>query len=216
MKAKTKQAVRIVPSLQPLAVAVDSLHHDPANARRHDERNVEAIKSSFSQFGQRIPLVVQREGMIVRAGNGRLEAARQLGWTEVAAVVVDEDNVSATAFAIADNRTAELADWDLESLSGSLSALREEEFDLGLLGWDEHELKPLFDADWDAAQDLGGGGFEGVELSGASNDFVVLKFARDARVTMTRFFEEWKATGGHGDSNEGIVLSLVEEWRRNA
>jgi hypothetical protein len=53
--------------------------------------------------------VVQRQGMIVRAGNGRVLAARELGWTHLACVVVDESEVEATAFAIADNRSAELA-----------------------------------------------------------------------------------------------------------
>ena len=104
----------IAEPLRGLAVPVADLHLDPANARRHGDRNVEAIAASLSRWGQRAPLVVQRDGMVVRAGNGRLEAAKRLGWTHVAALVVDEGSVEATAFAIADNRTAELAEWDDE------------------------------------------------------------------------------------------------------
>ncbi|MCH8270223.1 MAG: site-specific DNA-methyltransferase [Planctomycetes bacterium] len=109
--------------LRGLAVPVADLHLDPANARRHGDRNVEAIAASLSRWGQRAPLVVQRDGMVVRAGNGRLEAAKRLGWTHVAALIVDEENVDATAFAIADNRTAELAEWDDEALAALLESM---------------------------------------------------------------------------------------------
>lgn len=106
----------ITPGLQSLALPLGELHADPANARLHDAQNIAAIRGSLSQFGQRRAAVVQRQGMLVRAGNGMLQAARELGWTHLAAVVVDDDNVSATAFAIADNRAGELADWDKEVL----------------------------------------------------------------------------------------------------
>ena len=76
---------QILDALRPLAVAVDGLHPDPANARTHDQRNLDAIKASLAKFGQRKPIVVQRQGMIVRAGNGTLAAAKALGWTEIAA-----------------------------------------------------------------------------------------------------------------------------------
>ena len=63
-------------------VPLDSLHLDPANARRHDERNFEAIKGSLARFRQQKPLVVDRNGMI-RAGNGTYLAAKALGWKEI-------------------------------------------------------------------------------------------------------------------------------------
>jgi DNA modification methylase len=68
--------------------------------------------ASLTSFGQRFPVVVQSKKNIVRAGNARLEAAKRLGWTHIAAIFVDESDLEATAFAIADNRTAELAGWD--------------------------------------------------------------------------------------------------------
>jgi hypothetical protein len=113
----------IHPALRHLAVAVDQLVLDPRNARRHDARNLEAIRGSLERFGQRLPIVVQRQGMIVRAGNGRLMAAREMGWTHIAAVVVDEADVEAITFAIADNRSAELADWDTAQLKSILDEL---------------------------------------------------------------------------------------------
>lgn len=113
----------IAEPLRPLAVPIGELNADPANARRHPDHNLAAIEASLRRWGQRFPIVVQRQGMVVRAGNGRLEAARRLGWTHLAAVVVDEDSVEATAFALADNRSAELAEWDDEALAALLQSL---------------------------------------------------------------------------------------------
>jgi hypothetical protein len=115
--------LHIAEDLRQLAVPIGDLHPDPSNARRHGERNMDAIKASLAAFGQRKPLVVQREGMIVRAGNGTLAAAQALGWEQIAAVVIDEDSAQAVQFAIADNRTAELAEWDDETLETLLDGM---------------------------------------------------------------------------------------------
>ena len=133
----------IAEQLQALAIRVSDLTPDPANARRHPTRNLEAIKASLRIYGQRKPLVVRREGLVVEAGNGTLEAAKALGWTHVAAVLVDDDPVTATGYAIADNRTAELAVWDEEALSRLLAELQAEELDLDALGWSDDELSQL-------------------------------------------------------------------------
>lgn len=130
-------------ALRPLLVPIESLSPDPSNARRHDERNIEAIVASLHRFGQRFPVVVQKQGMIVRAGNGRVEAMKRLGWRQVAAVVVDESSVDATAFAIADNRTAELAQWDDETLASLLQSL--DESDRAVAGFTEAELGELLE-----------------------------------------------------------------------
>lgn len=131
----------IAEQLRGLAVPIAGLHPDPANARRHPERNLEAIKASLSMFGQRHPIIVQKQGMIVRAGNGRLAAAKALGWTEIAAILVDDDNVTATQFAIADNRTAELAEWDNESLGALLQQMDDQ--DREALAFSREEFEEL-------------------------------------------------------------------------
>ena len=79
MHTVTEDLSHIALPLRPLAVSIDSLNLDPANARLHDEKNLAAIKGSLARFGQRLPLVVQKQGMIVRAGNGRVVAAKMLG-----------------------------------------------------------------------------------------------------------------------------------------
>lgn len=136
----TKHA-HIAEDLRKLAVAVADLNPDPSNARRHGERNLDAIKASLAAFGQRKPLVVQRQGMIVRAGNGTLAAAQALGWDHIAAVVIDEDSAQAVQFAIADNRTAELAEWDDETLATLLDGMDQPTRDM--LAFDDKELAGL-------------------------------------------------------------------------
>ncbi len=141
----------IAEPLRKLAVPTDSLTLDPANARTHSPKNLAAIKASLTRFGQRLPIVVQREGMIVRAGNGRVMAARELGWTHIAAVVCDDENIDAVAFAIADNRSAELADWDDAALAALLDELPAET--VADLGFDDDDLAALAGDDSDAAFD---------------------------------------------------------------
>lgn len=139
---------RIAAPLLPLAVPVDSLVEDPANARIHGERNLEAIRSSLARFGQRVPIVVQRQGMIVRAGNARLRVARELGWKTIAAVVVDEPAIDAVAYAIADNRTAELSEWDDAALARILDELRNansETFSLEDVGYSSEKLNEMLE-----------------------------------------------------------------------
>ena len=135
----------IVQGLRPLAVRCDTLVPDPKNARDHDERNLDTIRASLVRFGQRQPIVVQRQGMRVRAGNGRLKVARQLGWDFIAAVVVDESDAEAAAYAIVDNRSAELASWNLENVAETLAELQIDlpSFDIEDLGWNETELAGL-------------------------------------------------------------------------
>src|SRR5690349_13671478 len=133
----------IAEPLRHLAVPIETLTLDPANARKHDQRNLDAIKGSLKRFGQRFPIVAQRQGLVVRAGNGRLMAAKLLGWTHIAALVVDESEVEAVAFAIADNRSSELAEWDDQALTKILESLPSDM--LAVTGFNSDELNQLIE-----------------------------------------------------------------------
>jgi ParB-like chromosome segregation protein Spo0J len=137
-------------------VKIADLNLDPANARKHGPKNLAAIKSSLVRFGQQKPIVVDSNG-IVRAGNGTLEAAKDLGWSEIAIVRSDLANSEMTAFAIADNRTAELAEWDNDILAAELGGLAEDGFDMAELGFDEKDMKFMLHEEEpaDAGQSLG-------------------------------------------------------------
>jgi len=132
----------IIESLKPLAVPIDSVRKDPRNARLHPERNLETIKKSLSHFGQRKPIVVNQEG-IIEAGNGLWKSAKQLGWTEIAVVRVEDTPEDATAFAIMDNQSALLAEWDLPQLKDQLLELDTGAFDMDLTGFDVKEIEAL-------------------------------------------------------------------------
>jgi ParB-like chromosome segregation protein Spo0J len=139
---------------------IDSLHLDPANVRRHPERNLDTIKASLARFGQQKPIVVDTDG-IVRAGNGTLEAARALGWESIQVVRTPLKGSEATAYAIADNRTSELAEWDDTALAEQLRALQSEDFDLGAVGYTDDELERMIagltmPTDGDMADAIGG------------------------------------------------------------
>lgn len=166
-----KQKHNITEDLKHLRQSAAQLSPDPANARKHSKRNIEAIAASLAKFGQRKPIIVQKDGMVVRAGNGTLEAAKSLGWSHVAAVVLDDDNTTATAFAIADNRTAELAEWDLEGLSSVLHELQDADVDIVGLGWSEDEVDNLLKADWEPPEADGSDGSELKEAAGLAIKF---------------------------------------------
>jgi len=131
---------------------IKALQADPKNARRHDDTNLKAIKASLSEFGQRKPIVITSKNVVV-AGNGTLEAARALGWVVIDAVRVTVDWTASQikAFAIADNRTAELADWDKDVLSTQLIELKTEGWDISLIGFgiDEKEKPEPVETDAD-------------------------------------------------------------------
>ncbi len=126
------------------SVPIDSIHLDPANVRRHPERNLAAIKASLARFGQQKPIIVDGDG-IVRAGNGTLEAARALGWDKIAVVRTPLKGSEATAYAIADNRTAELAEWDDVGLAEQLRALQSEDIDLTAVGFEAGEVDAMIE-----------------------------------------------------------------------
>jgi len=135
----------IMEGLRHLAVDLDSLNPDPANARLHGTKNLDAVKRSLDRFGQRAAVVVQKSNMVIRAGNARWEAARSLGWTRIAALIIDDDDVTATAYAIADNRTAELAEWDTPALKKLVDSLHEDSgFTIEDVGFDDDDLEDLF------------------------------------------------------------------------
>jgi site-specific DNA-methyltransferase (adenine-specific) len=130
-------------------VAIESLTLDPNNARKHSKRNLDAIKESLSKFGQRKPIVVHN-GVVI-AGNGTLEAAKTLGWKEIGVSVCpdDWDADTAKAYALADNRSSELAEWDDAILATQLLDLDEMGWDIEDIGFSQKDLPDLNPVDED-------------------------------------------------------------------
>lgn len=145
MEIKTDDLYYIQDQLRHLAVPIDSLNPDPENARAHDKKNIDNIKSSLLEFGQDQPLVVQEEGRIIRKGNGRWFAAKEIGWTHVAAIIVSEPRIKSIRRALADNRTSETSDWNYTKLKELFTEFISIGEDITPLGWDEDEYKPFIE-----------------------------------------------------------------------
>ena len=108
---------------------------DPSNARKHNPKNIDAIKGSLTKFGMQKPIIIDDKNIVV-AGNGTLQAAIDLGWKEIKVVRTELKGSMQTAFAIADNRSSELASWDDDVLSKTLAGLEMDGFDIADIGFD--------------------------------------------------------------------------------
>jgi site-specific DNA-methyltransferase (adenine-specific) len=120
-------------------IEISRLAQDPNNARRHSEKNLKAIKGSLAKFGQQKPIVIDSKHVVI-AGNGTLEAAKELGWTHINVVVTELDELGKMAFALADNKTSELAEWDDDTLRYQLDWLDKQDFDIGDIGFGDFSL----------------------------------------------------------------------------
>jgi|TARA_R100000084_G_scaffold109071_1_gene73826 site-specific DNA-methyltransferase (adenine-specific) len=119
------------------------LINDPNNARTHDDRNIDAIVASLDRFGQQKPIVVDANNVVV-AGNGTLAAAVSLGWKSINVVKTELNDTDAILYAIADNRTAELAAWNAPQLHLNLVDLDLQPADFDAIGFTEKELGDMF------------------------------------------------------------------------
>ena len=127
---------RIEPDLRPLAHLVDSVKRDSHQSNTHDRRSIEEIKGSLSDHGQKKPIYVLRSTMEVKAGNGTLIAAQELGWTYLAMVISDDPEEEARKYAIRDNRTHQFSEFDPGVLAAELGELAISHVDIG---WTEEE-----------------------------------------------------------------------------
>jgi DNA modification methylase len=127
--------------LRPLA-AIKPYEKNP----RQNDAAVDAVAESIRRFGFRQPIVVDEAGVIV-CGHTRWKAAQKLGLAEVPVHVArDLTPEQVRAYRIADNKTAELAEWNLELLPIELAELQGAGIDWSLLGFDQDELAKLMDA----------------------------------------------------------------------
>jgi hypothetical protein len=100
---------------------------------------MEAIKKSLSAYGQQKPILVDQRTNVILAGNGTWRAARELGWAEIGFSYYDGPPGKGRAFAIADNRTAELAEWDTAALQDEMHGMDQSEW--GDCGWTVDEVR---------------------------------------------------------------------------
>jgi ParB-like chromosome segregation protein Spo0J len=126
-------------------ISTDKLKPYENNPRINDVA-VDSVAASIKEFGFKVPIVIDKAGVIV-CGHTRWKAAKKLGVKTVPCVTADDlTPEQIKAFRIADNQTASLADWEIAMLDSEIKALEEMDFDIDLLGFKDGELEGLLDA----------------------------------------------------------------------
>ena len=134
---------QIADDLTTLAYPIEKLKHLNGNPRKG---NVEAVKKSYKKFGQRKPIVATKDGEVI-SGNHQLAAAKELGWNKIAVVFTDDDELTAKAFALADNRTADLGTYDDDLLADMLGSVSSDLEMLEATSFTEDDLIKLINAE---------------------------------------------------------------------
>lgn len=135
--------------------AISSLSPNERNARTHTRKQIRQIADSIKTFGFVNPILIDANGNII-AGHGRLAAAKLLGLTSVPTIAVERmTEAQRRAYAIADNRLAELAGWDNELLKVELGELSFAfpDLDLTITGFETAELDAIILGDVAGATD---------------------------------------------------------------
>ena len=128
--------------LEIITMKIADIHPYEHNPRNNDAA-VESVARSIQEFGFKNPILLDADHVII-AGHTRLRAAISLGMTEVPCVIAtDLTPEQVKAFRIADNKTAEIAEWNYELLPLEIKDLQTSNFDLSLLGFDLTELEKM-------------------------------------------------------------------------
>ena len=124
---------------------IDSLIPYARNSRTHSNEQISQIASSIKEFGWTNPILIDETGSII-AGHGRVLAASKLNFTEAPTITLAGlTEAQKRAYVIADNSLALNAGWDLEMLKIEIEDLKEFDFDISLLGFDEEFLDKIIE-----------------------------------------------------------------------
>lgn len=123
------------------------------NNPRNNDGAVDAVAESIKQFGFKVPIVIDRDNVIV-AGHTRLKAARNIGLEKVPCIVADDlTPEQIKAYRLVDNKTAELAEWDFSALEIELAEL-ESDFDMSAFGFDISDFEDIHEITEDEAPEV--------------------------------------------------------------
>ena len=123
------------------------MSHDPDNANLHTDENLAAIGNSLNKFGfRKNPIAVQEGTRIIYAGNGIVQwcIENDVPVCPVVWIPKEMSETDAKAFALADNQSAHLAEWDIEQIEQTLESIRDEHSPESL-GFDPDALQEAFD-----------------------------------------------------------------------
>ena len=115
------------------------------NPRTHSDKQIVALMASIEEFGFRVPIITNKEGVVL-AGHGRLEAAQRLGLEEVPTIVADGlTKTQQRGFVVGDNKLASMSTWDKDLLLHEVEILLEEEFHIETTGFSTADIDILID-----------------------------------------------------------------------
>lgn len=218
----------IDPSIQHLAVDITLLKPLQGNPRKG---NVNAIKESYLRFGQLKPIVAvaDEDGTYtVIAGNHQLQAALDLGWTQIAVATVALDSDDAIAFALADNKVSELGSIDNEALIDMLASIDIENPLMESLGWDDFAVAAIENSvmsastalksndGWTAPQIVSNPAIDNRQPAGTQDPTKPVQVSENGVVTAstpiptsTIVTQGSTSTGMSGTSNASVQFTLV-------
>lgn len=131
------------PDHKVIYMPVADLQGYKGNARQHGEEQIAALMKSIKSFGFTAPVMIDDEGIII-AGHGRVEAAKRLHYTTVPCIRLSNlSKAQQKAYVIADNQLASMATWDWDMLSSEIDNLKDEDFDIGLLGFTKEQIDEM-------------------------------------------------------------------------
>src|SRR5262245_45258282 len=194
------------PALKVERVAMAELAIDPENARAHPAKNLEAIRSSLQRFGQQRPIVVREDGRII-AGNGTFTAAAELGWQAIEVLRFGGSAEEARAYALADNRTGELAAWDPDTLALQLEELATAGWDMLALGFEP--MAPPDSEAWQQA--LAGAALERGEVQQLTFTMSDQE-AEKVRAAIGQMLEEPAADDAGPNAKGAALAAICGEW----
>ena len=115
------------------------------NNPRNNEKAIEKVAASIKEFGFKVPLVINKDKVIV-TGHTRYLASKKLGLTTVPCLIADDlTDEQVKAFRLADNKVSEFAQWDFELLNKELAELEMNMADFGFVNMSEIEWADVDD-----------------------------------------------------------------------
>ena len=183
------------------------------NNPRINDNAVDKVASSIKNFGFKNPIIIDKDNEII-AGHTRLKAARKLGLEEVPTIKVEDlTDAQVKAFRIADNKTSEFAEWDMELLGIELEGLDDE-----FTGFNAEELEKILNLGFDYSPDDFGDDFtlpDGGKGEIVQRTFTLhekqLELIEEALEVMdNRYNEEEIITFGNTNKNGNLLYMAVK------
>lgn len=134
-----------------LSISIDKVKPYENNPRYNDEA-VDAVMASIKEFGFKVPIVIDKDNVIV-TGHTRYKASKKLGLKTIPCIRADDlSDDQIKAFRVADNRVAEIAEWDFDKLAIEMDEI---DLDMSVFGFDMDSFKDLDDIEDEVTDDDG-------------------------------------------------------------